>query len=52
MPMDSEYANQICNVFADICEACIKEFERYTGTDHCEKCVHAFRRCAEECHKM
>ena len=36
MSRDSEHVKQICNVCADICEACVKECERYTDMDHCQ----------------
>ena len=52
MSRDSEYVKQICNVCADICDACAKEGERYTDMNHCQKCAQVCKRCAKECRKM
>ncbi len=51
MSWDSEYANQLCNTCADICEACAKECKTHQ-MDHCQKCAEACRRCAQECRNM
>jgi Domain of Unknown Function (DUF326) len=52
MSRDSEYSKQLCNICADICDACTKECERHIEMEHCQKCAQACRQCTEECRKM
>ncbi len=52
MSRDSEFAKQICNTYADICEACVQECGKHTDMDHCQKCAQACRKCADECRRM
>ena len=49
--MAREYAGNVCNVCADICEACGAECARHPQA-HCQNCAQACRRCAEECRRM
>lgn len=51
MARDSEFAQQICKLCADICEACGKECAQHKY-DHCQECARACETCAEECRKM
>jgi hypothetical protein len=52
MSMDGEFAKQICNVCADICNARAQDCGKHSQMDHCQQCAEAYRRCTEECHKM
>ncbi|OCA85093.1 four-helix bundle copper-binding protein [Pseudobacillus wudalianchiensis] len=51
MQSNSPFAKQICQLCADICEACGNECKKHEH-DHCQKCAEACFRCAEECHKL
>jgi hypothetical protein len=37
MSCDSNYAKQMCETSAKVCEACVKECER-NDMDHCKQC--------------
>jgi hypothetical protein len=52
MTMGSQHANAICQICADICQACMEECEKHTAMDHCRQCATACRTCAEECLSM
>jgi len=52
MSRDSEYAKQICNVCADIIDACAVECEKHKTMEHCKQCAQTCRKCATECRKM
>jgi len=52
MASKSAFAQQICAVCADICEACALECEKHLHIEHCKKCAEACRRCAKECRSM
>lgn len=45
------FAQQICNLCAEICEACGKECEKHQ-TEHCQNCARACMACAVECRIM
>jgi hypothetical protein len=51
MSRHSHFANDLCRVCAEICEACAAECKKHE-TDHCQRCAEACRTCAEECHRM
>lgn len=51
MHLESNHANAICQLCADICTACAEECEKHEH-DHCRECAVACRRCAEECMSM
>lgn len=51
MARDSKFARQICDLCADICQACGDECAKHEA-DHCQKCAEACKRCADECRKM
>src|SRR5258705_4655794 len=47
MSLDSEHANAICQLCADVCHACADECNKH-DMDHCRDCAEACRHCAEE----
>ena len=51
MARGSSYANKICGLCADTCEACATECARFKD-EHCQRCAEACRRCAAECRQM
>lgn len=51
MSRDSEFAQAVCGLCADVCDACAQECGRH-DMDHCKACAEACRRCAEECRRM
>jgi Domain of Unknown Function (DUF326) len=51
MARDSENAQAICGLCAEICEACGGECATH-DMDHCKACAEACRRCADECRRM
>src|SRR5690606_27861685 len=51
MSRGSEFAQMMCRLCADICQACAEECGK-PSMDHCQRCAEACRRCAEECRKM
>lgn len=51
MARGSQFAQRMCALCADICEACGAECARH-AQDHCQACAQACRRCAEECRRM
>lgn len=51
MARSSLFANQICRLCADICEACGQECARHEHS-HCTECAEACKACATECRKV
>lgn len=51
MASDSENAQSICALCADICETCGDECAKHEA-DHCQECARACKRCADECRRM
>lgn len=51
MAKGSSMSPKICQICADICEACGKECGKHQ-MEHCQRCAQACKRCAEECRKM
>lgn len=51
MARGSEFANQLCALCADVCQACGEECAKHQYA-HCQECAQACRRCAEECRHM
>jgi hypothetical protein len=51
MQLESNHANAVCQLCADICLACAAECEKHNHK-HCRDCAAACRRCAEECMSM
>jgi hypothetical protein len=47
----SLFAQEMCRVCADICDACGQECRKHK-MDHCQKCADECERCAEECRQM
>lgn len=46
----SDYADQILNECADICNACAEECSKHSQMEHCRNCAEICRECAERCH--
>jgi len=51
MSIESDYANAVCQLCADVCNACASECKKH-DMDHCQKCAWACSNCAEECASM
>lgn len=51
MARDSNFADAVCKICADVCQACGDECGQHQAV-HCQECAQACRRCAEECRKM
>ena len=51
MCLESEHANAVCQLCADICIACAEECNKH-NTEHCRRCASICRSCAEECAVM
>jgi hypothetical protein len=51
MSLESEHANAICQLCADICNACGEECGKH-DMDHCKRCAEFCHICAEECASM
>lgn len=51
MQSNSPFAHQICQLCADICEACGNECKKHDH-EHCQKCAEVCFKCAEACRKM
>jgi hypothetical protein len=51
MARDSEHANVICGLCADVCDSCADECAKH-DMKHCKECAKACEQCAEECRKM
>lgn len=52
MSSGSEFANQISELCANVCDACARECENHSSMDHCRKCAEVCRACSEECRSM
>ena len=52
MSLGSSYAQKLCAICADICDACAAECEKHSHLEHCKACAEACKRCAEECRSM
>ncbi|MDW7617254.1 four-helix bundle copper-binding protein [Peribacillus simplex] len=51
MARGSTYSKALCQLCADVCDACATECARFED-DHCKRCAEACRQCATECRKM
>src|SRR5262245_37275657 len=51
MVLESNHANAMCQVCADVCSACAEECEKH-DMDHCRRCAAMCRDCAAECMSM
>ena len=51
MTLESNHANAICQLCADICTACAEECEKHDH-EHCRECAVVCRECAAECVSM
>ena len=51
MSRDSQFAERVCAVCADICDACGEECAKHK-MGHCRECAEACRACAEACREM
>src|SRR3546814_7834325 len=51
MARGSEFAQALCRLCAEVCEACAAECAKHE-MDHCQRCAQACRQCAEECTRM
>ncbi|WP_127762533.1 four-helix bundle copper-binding protein [Peribacillus asahii] len=50
MQSNSPFAEQICQLCADICEACGDECKKHNH-EHCQMCAESCFRCTEACRK-
>src|SRR2546430_13519611 len=48
MSLNSNHANALCQLCADVCNACADECGKH-NVDHCRECAKTCRHCAEEC---
>jgi hypothetical protein len=51
MSRGSRFIHDVCQVCAEICEACGAECRKHE-VDHCQMCADACDACAEECRRM
>ncbi len=51
MTRDSQFAQAICGMCADVCERCAQECAMFKDS-HCQECAQICRDCAAECRKM
>jgi hypothetical protein len=51
MTKGSEFAKEMCQLCAGICQTCGNECAKHQMA-HCQECAQACKRCAEECHRM
>lgn len=51
MSRGTEHAHLVCQLCADICDACAQECASHQA-QHCQDCAAACRRCADECRRM
>jgi len=51
MQLQSNHANAICQLCADLCTACAEECEKHDH-EHCRQCAAMCRECADECMSM
>ena len=48
----SEFAIQLGELCAAMCNTCAKECEKHAHMEHCRKCAEVCRACAKECRLM
>src|SRR5207248_2223137 len=48
----SEFANRLCILCAEVCDACADECEKHAHMDHCRNCAKVCRSCAKKCREM
>lgn len=51
MSRGSEFAERVCRLCAEVCEACGNECRQH-DVAHCQTCAEACARCAEACRGM
>ena len=51
MRLQSNHANAICQLCADVCHACAEECSKHDN-QHCRDCAAACHECAAECMSM
>ncbi|RYD58248.1 MAG: four-helix bundle copper-binding protein [Sphingobacteriales bacterium] len=51
MCMNGRYAEQLCRMCAEICQACGDECAKHSS-QHCRLCAEACYQCAEECMQL
>jgi hypothetical protein len=51
MARGSDFAPKVCQLCAEICEACVKECGQHDA-GHCQSCAKACKECAEMCRSM
>jgi hypothetical protein len=51
MNLESNHANALCQLCADVCIACAEECEKHDH-DHCRLCAAVCRECADKCMSM
>lgn len=51
MARNSEFAGLVCQLCAQICDACGEECAKHQ-MGHCQECAQACNRCADECRRM
>lgn len=51
MARGSEFAKELCQLCAKVCQACGDECAKHQMA-HCQECAQACYRCAEECRQM
>ena len=54
LSLDSAYAKDICQLCAEMCNACANECDKHAamGMEHCKECAAACRQCANEAMKV
>lgn len=50
MARDSDFAESVLQICAEICEACGEECRQHEHMEHCQQCAKACYECAEICH--
>lgn len=51
MARGSEFSGPLCQLCAEVCEACADECSKHQMR-HCQECAQACKRCADECRRM
>jgi hypothetical protein len=51
MSIGGQTAEQLCQICADVCDACGAECAQHEN-DHCQECAKVCHQCAEECRHM
>lgn len=52
MARNSEFAQKICILCAEICQACGDECKKHSQMEHCKRCADTCYHCAQECRNM